>query len=65
MSMNVQVVDSIEDVLFTVQFKDDHFFEFARRGTVSYRPQVINGTVYQVPTIKHTDLIDAINEMAL
>ena len=65
MSMSVEIIDTIEDVLFTVQFKDDHFAEMARRGTIVYRPRRAHGTVYQIPTMKHTDLIDAINEMAL
>lgn len=65
MSMSAEIIDTIEDVLFTVQFKDDHFAELARRGTIAYRPKWVNGTMYQVPTMKHTDLINAINEMAL
>lgn len=65
MSMSVEIIDSIEDVICTVQFKDDHFAELARRGTIVYYPKWVNGTVYQVPTMKHTDLINAINEMAL
>lgn len=65
MSMSVRVIDTIEDELFTVQFQSDHFCELARRGVITYYPKVINGTVYQTPTMKHTDLIDAINEMAL
>ena len=63
--MDVNVIDSIEDVLFTVHFQSDHFFELARRGVITYYPKVVNDTVYQVPTMKHTDLIEAINEMAL
>lgn len=65
MSMSVEIIDTIEDVLFTVNFQSDHFCEFARRKEIFYRPKWVNGTVYQVPTMKHTDLIDAINEMAL
>lgn len=65
MAMTVTIIDSIEDELFTVEFKEDHFCEFVRRGTVFTRPKRIHGTVYHVPTMKHTDLIDAINEMSL
>lgn len=63
--MDVRIIDSIEDELFTVHFQHDHFFELARRRVITYYPKVINGTVYRVPTMKHTDLINAINEMAL
>jgi hypothetical protein len=63
--MTVTIIDSIEDELFTVNFQSDHFCEFARRKEIFYRPKWVNGTVYQVPTMKHTDLIKGIEEMAL
>lgn len=63
--MDVTVIDSIEDELFTVKFQSDHFCELARRKVIFYMPKWIRGELYQVPTMKHTDLITAINEMAL
>lgn len=63
--MDVRIIDSIEDELFTVQFQSDHFAELARRGVIYCVPKWIRGDLYQVPVMKHTDLIVAINEMAL
>ena len=63
--MDVRIIDTIEDELFTVRFQSDHFCELARRKVIFYTPNWDRGTMYQVPTMKHTDLINAINEMAL
>lgn len=65
MGMSVTVIDSIEDELFTVQFQSDHFCELARRKVIFNVPKWRNGEMYQIPMMKHTDLINAINEMAL
>jgi len=65
MTMPVTIIDSIDDELFTVEFKDDHFCELVRQSQVFTRPKWIRGEMYKVPMMKHTDLIKAINEMAL
>jgi hypothetical protein len=65
MSMTVTIIDSIEDELFNVNFQSEPICEFARSNAIFYRPKWVNGTVYQVPTMKHTDLIKGIEEMAL
>lgn len=65
MSMTVTIIDSIDAELFTVEFKDDHFCEFVRRKEIFYRPKWVNGTVYQIPVMKHTDLVKGIDEMAM
>ena len=63
--MDVHIIDSIEDELFTVHFQNDHLAELARRGVIYYVPKWKNGEMYQIPVMKHIDLIAAINEMAL
>ena len=56
--MQVRIIDTIGDELFTVKFKDDQFALLARRGWIFYHGA-------DAPCMNHTHLIEAINEAAI
>lgn len=59
--MQVRIIDTIGDELFTVKFKDDQFALLARRGWIFYH----NLRGADAPCMNHTRLIEAINEAAI
>ena len=59
--MQVRIIDTIDDELFTVRFRDDQFALLVRRGWVFYRN--LGGA--DTPYMNHTHLIEAINEAAI
>ena len=59
----VRVMNDIEEVMVNVEFKDDHFAELARRGTITVRNVWINCIRHYCPTIHYKDLIEALKEM--
>lgn len=59
--MQVQIIDTVETALFSVNFNPDHLAELARRGWVFIRN--IGGR--DIPHMNHTRLIEVIGEMAL
>lgn len=59
--MQVRIIDTIQDELFTARFKDDQFALLVRRGWIFYRN--LNGV--DTPCMNHTRLIEVINEAAI
>lgn len=59
--MQVRIIDTVQDELFTVSFKDDQFALLVRRGWIFYR----NLKGLDTPYMNHTRLIEVINEAAI